>query len=114
MSTTMSKELGYDAWLLDKVTGTMRRVDSGEPVLIEHPEAMRHIRERLTARYLEYFTKIQKLKSFCLFREEFRLLFALRKPFPQGDVKIDKTSYVEKKARHKDGPTQSEEKSLRG
>ena len=41
------KEPGYDAWLLEKVTSTLRRVDSGETALIEHQDAMRQIRDRL-------------------------------------------------------------------
>jgi prevent-host-death family protein len=47
----MDKEPGYGAWLLDKVTSTMRRVDSGETALIEHEDAMRQIRARLKARF---------------------------------------------------------------
>ena len=47
----MDKEPGYDAWLLDKVTSTMRRVDSGETGLMEHDEAIGQIRARLKARF---------------------------------------------------------------
>lgn len=47
----MDKEPGYEAWLLDKVTRTMRRVDSGEATLIEHEDAMQQIRARLKARF---------------------------------------------------------------
>lgn len=47
----MDKEPGYDAWLLDKVTSTLRRVDSGETALIEHEDAMQQIRARLKARF---------------------------------------------------------------
>ena len=43
----MDKEPGYDAWLLDKVTSTLRRVDSGETALIEHQDAMQQIRDHL-------------------------------------------------------------------
>ena len=47
----MDKEPGYDAWVLDKVTSTMRRVDSGEAALIEHGDAMQQLRDRLKARF---------------------------------------------------------------
>jgi len=47
----MDKEPGYDAWLLDKVTSTMRRADSGEAALVGHEEAMQQIRARLKARF---------------------------------------------------------------
>lgn len=47
----MDKEPGYDAWVLEKVTGTMRRVDSGEAALIEHEDALRQVRARLKARF---------------------------------------------------------------
>ena len=47
----MDKEPGYDAWVLEKVTSTMRRVDSGETALIEHDEAMQQVRARLKARF---------------------------------------------------------------
>ena len=47
----MDKEPGYEAWLLDKVTRTMRRVDSGETALIEHEDAMQQIRARLKTRF---------------------------------------------------------------
>jgi len=47
----MDKEPGYEAWLLDKVTSTMRGVDSGETALIEHEDAMQQIRARLKARF---------------------------------------------------------------
>lgn len=47
----MDKEPGYDAWVLEKVTGTMRRVDSGESSLIEHEDAVRQVRDRLKARF---------------------------------------------------------------
>ncbi len=41
---------GYDAWVLDKVTSTLRRVDSGESATIEHEDAMRQLRDRLKAK----------------------------------------------------------------
>ena len=47
----MDKEAGYDAWLLDKVTSTMRRADSGETALIDQECAMQQIRDRLKARF---------------------------------------------------------------
>jgi len=47
----MDKEPGYDAWLFDKVTSTMRRADSGETALVEHEDAMQQIRDRLKARF---------------------------------------------------------------
>ncbi|MBS4097339.1 MAG: type II toxin-antitoxin system Phd/YefM family antitoxin [Sulfuricella sp.] len=47
----MDKEPGYDAWVLEKVTSTMRRVDSGKSALVEHEDAMRQVRDRLKARF---------------------------------------------------------------
>lgn len=47
----MDKEPGYEAWLLEKVTSTLRRVDSGETALIEHEDAMQQVRARLKARF---------------------------------------------------------------
>lgn len=46
----MEKEPGYDEWLFGKVTGTMRRVDSGETGLREHADAMATLKARLDAR----------------------------------------------------------------
>lgn len=46
----MDKEPEYDAWVLEKVTNTLRRIDSGETALIEHEDAMRQVRARLKAR----------------------------------------------------------------
>lgn len=46
----MDKEPGHDAWIREKVTNTMHRVDSGESSLIEHTDAMQQLRTRLTAR----------------------------------------------------------------
>ena len=47
----LDKEPGYDGWLFEKVTGTIRRVDSGETELLEHDEAMEKLRQRLAARF---------------------------------------------------------------
>lgn len=47
----LDKEPGYDGWLFEKVTGTVRRVDSGETELLEHDEAMEKLRQRLAARF---------------------------------------------------------------
>ena len=47
----LDKEPGYDGWLFEKVTGTIRRVDSGETTLLEHDEAMEKLRQRLAARF---------------------------------------------------------------
>ena len=47
----MDKEPGHDAWVLEKVINTMRRVDSGETALIEHDDAMQQLRARLEARF---------------------------------------------------------------
>ena len=47
----LDKEPGYDGWLFEKVTGTIRRVDSGETALLEHDEAMEKLRERLAKRF---------------------------------------------------------------
>lgn len=46
----LDKEPGYDGWLFEKVTGTIRRVDSGETELLEHDEAMEKLRKRLAER----------------------------------------------------------------
>ena len=47
----MDNEHGYDAWVFEKVTSTMRHVDSGETALIEHEDAVRQVRDRLKARF---------------------------------------------------------------
>ena len=47
----LDKEPGYDGWLFEKVTGTIRRVDSGETELLEHDEAMEKLRKRLVERF---------------------------------------------------------------
>ena len=47
----LDKESGYDGWLFEKVTGTIRRVDSGETELLEHDEAMEKLRTRLKDRF---------------------------------------------------------------
>ena len=47
----LDKEPGYDGWLFEKVTGTVRRVDSGETELLEHDEAMEKLRQRLAERF---------------------------------------------------------------
>ena len=47
----LDKEPGYDGWLFEKVTGTIRRVDSGETELLEHDEAMEKLRTRLKDRF---------------------------------------------------------------
>ncbi len=46
----MEKEPGFDEWLFGKVTGTMRRVDSGKTGLREHADAMATLKARLDAR----------------------------------------------------------------
>ena len=46
----MEKEPGYDEWLFGKVSATMRKVDSGEPRLREHADAMAALKTRLDAR----------------------------------------------------------------
>lgn len=46
----MDKEPGHDAWLLEKVSNTIRRVDSGESAFIGHEDAMQQLRARLKAR----------------------------------------------------------------
>lgn len=46
----MDKDPGYDAWVFDKVTSTLRRVDNGESAPIEHEDAMRQLRDRLKSR----------------------------------------------------------------
>jgi prevent-host-death family protein len=46
----LDREAGYDGWLFDKVTTTMRRLDQGETAVREHGEAMDQLRERLQAR----------------------------------------------------------------
>jgi len=40
----MDKEPGHEAWLLEKVTSTMHRVDTGKSKLVAHDEAMRQLR----------------------------------------------------------------------
>lgn len=47
----LDKEPGYDGWLFEKVTSTIRRVDSGETALLEHDEAMEKLRKRLAERF---------------------------------------------------------------
>ncbi len=47
----LDKEPGYDGWLFEKVTGTIRRVDSEEAELLEHDEAMEKLRTRLKDRF---------------------------------------------------------------
>lgn len=44
------KEPGYDGWLLDKVSTTMRSVDAGEAELLGHDEAMSRLHERIKTR----------------------------------------------------------------
>lgn len=46
----MDKEPGYDNWVFEKVTSTIRRLDSGESSVIEHTDAIRQMRARLKAR----------------------------------------------------------------
>jgi prevent-host-death family protein len=47
----MDKEPEYDSWVREKVTNTMRRIDSGKTALIEHENAMQRVRARLKARF---------------------------------------------------------------
>jgi prevent-host-death family protein len=47
----LDKEPGYDGWLFEKVTSSIRRVDSGETALLEHDEAMEKLRKRLAERF---------------------------------------------------------------
>jgi len=46
----LDKEPGYDGWLFDKVSTTMRRLNAGETAVYEHDAAMSLLRERLQAR----------------------------------------------------------------
>jgi prevent-host-death family protein len=47
----LDKEPGYDGWLFEKVSGTIRRVDARETELLEHDEAMEKLRKRLVDRF---------------------------------------------------------------
>lgn len=47
----LDREPGYDGWLFDKVSTTLRRVDEGGTGLVEQDEAMKRLRERLKARF---------------------------------------------------------------
>jgi prevent-host-death family protein len=49
----IDRESGYDAWLFEKVAGTIKRVETGETELVEHSEAVKRVRERLKARFSE-------------------------------------------------------------
>lgn len=42
----IDKEPGYDGWPFEKVSATMRGVDSREVATFEHNEAMERLRER--------------------------------------------------------------------
>lgn len=44
------KDPGYDGWLFDKVSRTMRRVETEETTLHAHAEISAQLRERLAAR----------------------------------------------------------------
>jgi len=46
----LDREPGYDGWLFEKVTGTIRRVESGDTALHPHDEAMARLRERVEER----------------------------------------------------------------
>ena len=46
----LDREPGYDGWLFEKVTATMRRVDAGQATVYEHDDAMARLRERVRAR----------------------------------------------------------------
>lgn len=46
----LDKDPGYDGWLFEKVSTTIRRVDAGETELFEHDDAMKRLRERVKAR----------------------------------------------------------------
>lgn len=48
----LDKEPGYDGWLFDKVTATIRGLDAGESAVYEHGDAMALLRERLQARLI--------------------------------------------------------------
>ena len=45
-----AKEAGHEQWVVDKVTETMRRVDSGETLLLSHDDAMGQLRARINSR----------------------------------------------------------------
>lgn len=46
----LDKEPGYDNWLFEKVSATMRRLDIGQAECIPHDEALQRLRERVKAR----------------------------------------------------------------
>lgn len=46
----LDKEPGYDGWLFEKVSATIRRAENGETETFEHDEAMKRLRERLKTR----------------------------------------------------------------
>ena len=46
----LDREPGYDGWLCEKVSATVRQVETGMTETIEHHEAMRRLRERVSAR----------------------------------------------------------------
>lgn len=46
----LDKDPGYDGWLVEKVSATIRRVEAGETELFEHDDAMKRLRERVKAR----------------------------------------------------------------
>lgn len=46
----LDKDPGYDGWLFEKVSTTIRQVDAGETELFEHDDAMKRLRERVKAR----------------------------------------------------------------
>lgn len=46
----LDKEPGYDGWLFDKVTTTMKRLGAEKTTVLEHDDAMSLLRERLQTR----------------------------------------------------------------
>lgn len=46
----LDKEPGYDGWLFEKVSSTIKKVEAGETAVYEHGEAMDQLRKRIKAR----------------------------------------------------------------
>ena len=46
----LDKEPGYDGWLFEKVSATMRRIETGQTQILEQDEAMSSLRARVNAR----------------------------------------------------------------
>ncbi len=47
----LDKEPGYDGWLFEKVSATMRRIETGQTQILEQDEAMSSLRARVKARF---------------------------------------------------------------